>query len=127
MTQQVLIRLHFVLKYIVYRLDTGRSRVAPYPLGIFFCALFLCDLSSWTSDLFHLLAHCLVSQKVKVSSTGSPSNKENTACTKYFLLKLSMTVETDHLPSSVVHAKWICSGGSEVMSLHVTFLVPFPG
>ena len=35
-TQQLFIRLHFVLKYIVYRLDTGRSRVAPYPLGIIF-------------------------------------------------------------------------------------------
>ena len=45
----------------------------------------------------------------------------------FFLLKLSMTVETDHLPSTVVHARWICSGGSEVMGLHVTFLVSFPG
>ena len=35
-----------------------------------------------------------------MSSTGLPSNKENTACTN-FLLKLSMTVETDHLPSTV--------------------------
>ena len=66
MTQQVFIRVHFVSKYIVYRLDTGRSRVAPYPLGIFFWALFLCDLSSWASDLFHSLAHCLVSKKVSV-------------------------------------------------------------
>ena len=68
--QQVFIRLHFVLKYIVYRLDTGRSRVAPYPLGIFFLgflSFFLTsDLSSWASDLFHLLAHCLVSKKVSV-------------------------------------------------------------
>ena len=62
-----------------------------------------------------------------MSSTGLPSNKENTACTKFVLLKLSLTVETDHLPSTVVHGKWICSGGSEVMGLHVTFLVPFPG
>ena len=62
-----------------------------------------------------------------MSSTGLPSNKENTACTKFFLLKLSMTVETDHLPSTVVHARWICSVGSEVMGLHVTFLVPFLG
>ena len=57
-TQQVFIRLHFVLKYIVYRLDTGKSRVAPYPLGIFFpsfLSFFLTsDLSSWASDLFHL-------------------------------------------------------------------------
>ena len=62
-----------------------------------------------------------------MSSTGLPSNKENNACTKFFLFKLSMTVETDHLPSTVVHARWICSVGSEVMGLHVTFLVPFPG
>ena len=61
------------------------------------------------------------------SSTGLPSNKENTAFTKFFLFKLSMTVETDHLPSTVVHVRWICSGGSEVMGFHVTFLVPFPG
>ena len=33
-----------------------------------------------------------------------------------------MTVETDHLPSTVVHARWICSVGSEVMGLHVIFL-----
>ena len=46
---------------------------------------------------------------------------------KLFLVKLSMTVETDHLPSTVVHARWICSVGSEVMGLHVIFLVPFPG
>ena len=45
----------------------------------------------------------------------------------FFLLKLSMTVETDHLPSTVVHVRWICSGGSDVMGFHVTFLVPFPG
>ena len=44
-------------------------------------------------------------------------------------LKLSMTIETDHLLSTVVHvhARWICSGGSEVMGLHVTCLVPFTG
>ena len=62
-----------------------------------------------------------------MSSTGLPSNKENNACTKFFSLKLSVTVETDHLPSTVVDAKWICSVGSEVMGLHVIFLVPFPG
>ena len=62
-----------------------------------------------------------------MSGTGLPSNKENNACTKFFLLKLSMTVETDHLPSTVVHVRWICSGGSEVIGFHVTFLVPFPG
>ena len=62
-----------------------------------------------------------------VSSTGLPSNKEDTVCTNFLGVKLSMTVKTDHLPSTLVHAKWICSGGSEVMGLHVTFLVPFPG
>ena len=46
-------------------------------------------------------------------------------CTKFVLLKLSLTVETDGLPSTVVHGRWICSGGSEVMDLHVTFFVPF--
>ena len=30
-----------------------------------------------------------------VSIAGLPSNKENTACTKFVLLKLSLTVETD--------------------------------
>ena len=102
----------------------------PYPLVILFVgflSFFLTsDLSSWASDLFHLLAHCLVSKKVSVKY-WVPSNKENTPCTNFFLLKLSMTVETDHLPSTVVHARWICSGGSEVMGLHVTFLVSFPG
>ena len=94
--------------------------MAPYPLGIFFLGFLLFfltnDLSSWASDLFHLLALCLLSKKVSFKY-----------CTKFVLLKLSLTVETDRLPSTVVHARWICSGGSEMMGLHVTFLVPFPG
>ena len=94
--------------------------MARYPLGIFFLGFLLffltSYLSSWASDLFHLLALCLVSKKVSVKY-----------CTKFVLLKVSLTVETDHLPSTVVHGRWICSGGSEVMGLHVTFFVPFPG
>ena len=47
-------------------------------------------------------------------------------CTKFVLLKLSLTVETDRLPSTVVHARWICSGGSELMGFNVLlFLFPF--
>ena len=47
-------------------------------------------------------------------------------CTKFVLLKLSLTVETDRLPSTVVHARWICSGGSEMMGFNVLlFLFPF--
>ena len=87
-----------------------------YFFWVFFLFFLTSDLSSWASDLFHLLALCLVSKKVSVKY-----------CTKFVLLKLSLTVETDHLPSTVVHGRWICSGGSEVMGLHVTFFVPFPG
>ena len=58
------IRLHFVLKYILYRLDIGRSRVALYSLGILFLGFVTCPLG--LVDLFHLLAHCLVSKKVSV-------------------------------------------------------------
>ena len=53
-----------------------------------------------------------------MSSTGLPSHKENTACTKNFCWNWS---------SPKYLYWWICSGGSEVMGLHVTFLVPFTG
>ena len=110
------IRLHFVLKYIIQWKAYSGSLPPGYIFSGFPSFFLTSDLSSWASDLFHLLALCLVSKKGSVKY-----------CTKFVLLKLSLTVETDHLPSTVVHARWICSGISEMMGLHVTFLVPFPG
>ena len=57
-----------------------------YPLGIFlggFLFFFLTsDLSSWASDLFHLLAHSLVSKKVSVEYCNA--NKFDLHCYSLF-------------------------------------------
>ena len=45
-----------------------------YNVFNFFLALFcVSGLSLWTSDLFCLLAHCLVSKKVKCGSVDVPT------------------------------------------------------
>ena len=59
----------FAFRFKIYSLQTGHWKEQSFslPLGYFICGLyFFCDLSSWASDLLHLLAHCLVSKKVSV-------------------------------------------------------------
>lgn len=66
---------HFIIYIVLFHLKWSwrrslerRRGLVPNPLVFFSVALFgpVTLMSSWASDLFHLLAHCLVSKKVSV-------------------------------------------------------------